>query len=147
MPVGLGLHPYFPKTPQTRLTAGIDRMWAVDYDVLPTELVPPQEAADPRRNMTVAAADLDNVFTGWDGKAEIVWPETSARLRLEAEGALTFLVLYTPPTEPYFCAEPVSNATDAFNLAASGRTDTGMIVLAPGKSLRAAVHFIPELLD
>ena len=44
-------------------------------------------------------------------------------------GPLGFLVVYTPPGEDFFCAEPVSNATDAFNLAAAGRTDTGMLVL------------------
>ncbi len=147
MPVGLGLHPYFPKTKGTRLTTRVERMWAIDREVLPTDLRTLHDTADPSRGMTVAATDLDNVFTGWDGRAEILWPESCARLRLEVEGPLEFLVLYTPRAEPYFCAEPVSNATDAFNLAASGLTDTGMIVLEPGKSVKATFRFIPELLN
>jgi galactose mutarotase-like enzyme len=46
-----------------------------------------------------------------------------------------------PPGKDYFCAEPVSNCTDAFNLAHE-RYDTGMIVIAPGQtvSARAALH-------
>jgi aldose 1-epimerase len=61
-----------------------------------------------------------------------------------AEGPLGFLVVYTPPGEDFFCAEPVSNATDAFNLAAAGRTDTGMLVLEPGRSASARVTFTPR---
>jgi hypothetical protein len=40
----------------------------------------------------------------------------------------------------YFCAEPVSHCTDAFNLAAQGRGDTGMLLLMPGAGLSATVR-------
>ncbi|MBI1774084.1 MAG: aldose 1-epimerase [Proteobacteria bacterium] len=143
MPLGVGYHPYFPKSPNTRLTANVHAMWATDEEILPTELVPPRPEADPNRGMAAAKTALDNVFTAWDGHAQIDWPEASARLRVEADAPLRFLVLYTPAKEPYFCAEPVSNATDAFNLADTGRTDTGMIVLGPGQSLCAQVRLVP----
>lgn len=42
--------------------------------------------------------------------------------------------------------EPVSHVTDAFNLADAGRTDTGMLVLEPGETLRMAVVLTPEQL-
>jgi aldose 1-epimerase len=58
---------------------------------------------------------------------------------MTAEAPLDFLVVYTPPGRPFFCVEPVSHVTDAFNLAAAGRTDTGSRALAPGETLRAAV--------
>ena len=63
---------------------------------------------------------------------------------MAAERPLSFLTLYTPAGEPYFCAEPVSNITNAFNLA-PGRDDTGLIVLAPGATIAARVHFTPNL--
>jgi len=56
---------------------------------------------------------------------------------------IRFLVVYSPPGEPYFCAEPVTNCTDAFNLAVQGRTDTGMIVLAPGEVVTVIIRFTP----
>ena len=68
------------------------------------------------------------MFTGWSGTARIAWPERGASLVMAAERPLSFLTLYTPAGEPYFCAEPVSNITNAFNLA-PGRDDTGLIVL------------------
>jgi len=144
MPAGMGIHPYFPRTPRTTLRAGIDAIWETDAEVLPTELVPAAPPRDPRAGLAVDQVALDNCFAGWDGRAEIDWPERKAGLSMRAAGPLGFLVVYTPPGEPYFCAEPVSNATDAFNLAAAGRGDTGMVVLAPGEEAAARVSFVPR---
>ena len=72
-----------------------------------------------------------------------VQPEQAARLTINATAALRVLVIYIPPGEDHFCAEPVSNITDAFNLARS-RGDTGLLRVAPGRSVSARVAFRPE---
>jgi len=145
MPCGLGLHPHFPRTPATRLRALVRRMWRADAEVLPVALVDLPSGLDLARGLEVDRVDLDTVFTGWSGSARIDWPEWRAGLTLRARSPLDFLVVYTPPGESCFCAEPVSNCTDAFNLAAAGRTDTGMVVLAPGERLEGEVTFRPEI--
>lgn len=147
MPAGMGLHPYFPATQDTRLYAAVEQMWATDSEVLPTRLVKLAAHADPNSGLDVARAELDNVFTRWNRMAHITWPENRRSLRMTASGPLDFLVLYTPSGEPYFCAEPVSNATDAFNLAAAGEKQTGMIVLEPGHTIEARVDFVPGIQD
>lgn len=144
MPAGLGLHPYFPRTPAATLRAQADGLWETDTRVLPTRLVAPEPPRDPRAGLAVDQVPLDNCFAGWDGRAEIAWPETGDGLEMTAEGPLGFLVVYTPPGEDFFCAEPVSNATDAFNLAAAGHTGTGMLILEPGRSASARVVFAPR---
>ena len=63
---------------------------------------------------------------------------------MAAERPLGFLTLYTPPGQPYFCAEPVSNITNAFNLT-HGPDDTGLIILAPGAKIAARVQFTPTI--
>src|SRR4029077_9688508 len=74
MPVGLGLHPYFPRTAQCRLAARVSSMWATDSEVMPTV----RPAADPRlsdgRGLPIADVVLDNAFTGWQRQATITWP-------------------------------------------------------------------------
>lgn len=144
MPVGLGLHPYFPRTARCRLSAAVEAMWETDDEVMPTALVP----ADPRlRNGDGLPPDevaLDNVLTGWQRQATILWPERHAGLVIDADPPLRFLVVYSPRGEDFFCVEPVSHCTDAFNLAAQGRADTGMLTLAPGASLSATVRFRPR---
>ena len=52
----------------------------------------------------------------------------------------------SPRRGDFFCAEPASNVTDAFNAAAAGRSGSGMIVLEPGESVTADVTFQAEAL-
>lgn len=144
MPAGLGWHPYFPRTAATTLHARVAGIWLTDAEILPTVLVTPPPDRDPRLGLAVDRVQLDNVFVGWDREAVITWPEWHARLRLRASDPLSTLVVYTPPGEAFFCAEPVSHITEAFNLAAAGHADTGMLVLAPGETARAAFTLTPE---
>lgn len=145
MPAGLGLHPYFSRTPRCTITAGVARMWATDAEVMPTEQVAPRHGADPNAGLRPQAVALDNCFTGFDGRAVIAWPERRRRLTLEADPALAFLVVFTPPGADFFCVEPISHCTDAVNLAATGRGDTGIRTLAPGERFAARVRFRPTL--
>ena len=144
MPVGLGLHPYFPRTARCHLSAEVAAMWATDDEVMPTSLT----VADPRlgdAGLPISTTALDNVFTGWQRQATIVWPEHRAALRVDADLPLDFLVVYTPAGEDFFCVEPVSHCTDAFNLAGLGRSDTGMLTLQSGAVVAASVRFRPSL--
>jgi len=145
MPAGLGWHPYFPRTPRTTLTAAVGAMWLADDEAMPTALVAPLATADVTGGMTADPVALDNCFVGWRRRASIEWPEPNTRLSMTAAPPLDFLVVYTPAGRPYFCVEPVSHVTDAFNLAAAGRTDAGVHTLPPGATLRASVTLTPEV--
>jgi aldose 1-epimerase len=139
MPAGLGWHPYFPRTPRATISADVRAVWLTDEETMPTALVPPPPAADPARGVAVDAVPLDNCFVGWSRRAVIEWPERGASLTMTAGPPLDYLVIFTPPGRPFFCAEPVSHVTDAFNLADAGRADTGCRVLEPGATLEAAI--------
>jgi aldose 1-epimerase len=144
MPAGLGWHPYFPRTPRTTITADVRGMWLTDDEVMPTTLAAPKPEADLSRGALVDAVALDNCFVGWQRRAVIEWPEANTRLVVTADPPLDFLVVYTPRGRPYFCAEPVSHVTDAVNLAAAGRSDTGARALESGETLRAVVTLSVE---
>jgi aldose 1-epimerase len=101
----------------------------------------PPAAWDFGQAARVAALTLDNCFGGWNGAAEIAWPERDLSLAITADPLFGHLVIYVPPGRDFFCVEPVSHANDGFNLAARGVADTGVRVLAPGESLRGAVRF------
>jgi hypothetical protein len=74
----------------------------------------------------------------WAGTAGRSWPGPSGRCSSPSPPRPPCLV-YTPPGQPFFCVEPVSHVTDAFNLAAAGQPDTGMRTLQPGEGLDATV--------
>ncbi|WP_374378452.1 aldose 1-epimerase [Dongia sp.] len=152
MPFGFGLHPYFPRGGGARLTATVTGYWNADRDVMPTEHVGVPATYDLNRGLTMRDVVIDNVFTGFGGRAEIDWPEWQTRLVMAASESLGQLVVYVPDQAtqaaesatgmaPYFCAEPVSNITDAVNL---DRADNGLIVLAPGATVEAIVRFTAE---
>jgi aldose 1-epimerase len=141
MPIGFGAHPYFPRTPQCRLTAKVAQMWETDGDVLPIAKVSPWPSADPSSGLRVAPIALDHVFTEWDGSASIDWPELFTRLAITASEPLRHLCVYVPPGQDFFCVEPVSNITDAINLAASGQMGTGLLEIAPKESNSATIKF------
>ncbi len=144
MPAGLGFHPYFAGAPGARLTARIDGVWLTDEEAMPTT----HSRVPPRWDMTVGAVveemACDNLFTGWNGTALVEWPADGVRLRIEAGDPFRHLVVYAPAGADFFCVEPVSHLTDAFNLAAEGVGDTGMKVLGAGQALTGTVRFRVE---
>jgi aldose 1-epimerase len=142
MPCGLGLHPYFPATPQTRIQAQVDGVWLTDSEVMPTAWEPIPTRWDLPKGCAVAGMACDNLFTGWDGTARISWPERGLGLTMRGGGNLDFLVVYAPSGEDFFCAEPVSHCTDAFN-----STDgSGVTILAAGDETVTNVIFQPHSL-
>jgi aldose 1-epimerase len=143
MPVGLGWHPYFVRTETATVTADVRAMWLTDDEIMPTtlETAPAGELA---RTIAVERVALDNCCVGWSGRARLEWPDLGARLTMTAAAPLDCLVVFTPPGRPFFCVEPVSHVTDAFNLAAAGRSDTGMRVLESGDALEATVTLVAE---
>jgi aldose 1-epimerase len=145
MPAGLGHHPYFPRTPQTRVTAEIAAIWLPEAGSFPTERLPPPNGMDPRQGIIADRTSLDHAFAGWTHRAVVEWPERKARLVMTADPSLSTLIIYSPPGKEFVCAEPVSHCVDAFNLAASGVPDTGMRVVKPGERWETWVRFAPEM--
>lgn len=131
-PFGLGWHPFFPKDAATTLAFRADRVWRNDATQLPQALVarPAPWRFDPPQALD--AIVLDNVFTGWHGSATIESRACRTRIRLEADRACAYVVVYAPPGADFVAVEPVTHETDAFNRAAAGATGTGMRTLAPG---------------
>jgi aldose 1-epimerase len=128
-PFGLGLHPFFPRATEALLQAPCRRIWSRDEAGIPTEAGPiPAEFdfSEPRR---VADATLDHCFDGWSGQAMMSWPAEDVSLVMETEGC-SYLQIYSPAGEPYFCAEPMTARPDAFNARESDIA--GLDVIEPG---------------
>ncbi len=144
MPLGLGMHPYFVRTPRATVTATVAEIWHNDAEYMPTERTPPPPEKQLANGVNAEATYLDNVYTGWQRLATVTWPEWGASLAIRADPPMDMLVVYTPTGEDYLCVEPASNITDAFNYAAAGAADTGMIVLGPGEQQSCRASFTPS---
>lgn len=138
MPFGLGLHPFFPRSPATQVTAPARACWTEGAGHLPGRRGPLPAAA----NFTTAAAlpqhRLNNAYEGWSGQARIDWPETRLRLDLTADPVFAHLMAYAPEDDAsFFCLEPMTHLPNA--LALQG--PQAMHLLPPGQSLSGRITF------
>lgn len=141
IPVGFGHHPYFPRTEGLTLEMAVTDVWLPDARQLPENKQPVPAAWDFSTEKRLAPLDLDHGFAGWNGKATMRWPETGIRLTIEADPVFSHVVVYVPAGRDFVCVEPVSHVANAVNLAAAGRTDTGLQVLEPGATLAGQMRF------
>jgi len=145
-PAGLGVHPYFPRHGGAVLQAEAEFVWLTDETCLPTERVACPPNWDLGHGIDVDNLLCDNQFEPWNGRASIKWPDQGLSLDLEASGDLDRLVVYAPEDEDFFCVEPVSHITDAFNRSAEGMAPeaSGMRILAPGETWRVWLRLNPK---
>ncbi len=144
MPFGMGHHPYYPRTRQTRIYAEVEAMWHADAHVLPTHLGP-HPAVDALRDdgLSPDAFDLDNNFANWAREATIAWPDERRQLTMTAEAPFDHMVIFAPANDAQLCVEPVTNTTDCFN-ASGSREHVGGCVLQPGEEVAATVTWTPK---
>lgn len=131
-PAGVGLHPYFHRGDDARLTMAADRVWLSDETLIPRALVPASELADWSQGEALHDAPfVDNAYEDWDGRARVDGAGGGATLT--APGVRRAHV-YAPKDADFVCVEPVTHRPDALN--APEAEDAGLVALAPGEALR-----------
>ncbi len=137
LPFGGGFHPWFPRTPGTRLEAPAKSVWLEDPQHLPTtqEPIANQPEWDFSTPRPLPDGWINNLFTGWTRRATIAWDDRGLALDIKARSPLDRYIVYSPSRDaPFFCFEPVTHAVDAHNLPPSPEAH-GLVVLAPGASM------------
>lgn len=149
LPFGLGWHPFFPRTKQTRLYAPASHHWAEDNHFLPTMRLDLPPHLDFSCHSQLPKGWTNSGFEGWNGEAELVWPEEGIALGISASDPLRCYFLFMPDTtfdpayrEDYVCLEPMSHVADAHNMADLG----GLVPLAHGETLAAHISFSVRML-
>ena len=145
LPFGLGLHPWFPRTPGTTLQARAAVVTLEDRLHLPNGqiAVASREEWNFSAHRRLPHGWINNEFSPWDGHAEIIWSDRGLRLSIEAEGALSAYILYSPAFDAdFFCFEPVTHLVDAHNRA-GGPKANGLAILDHRDDLAIACRFVP----
>jgi aldose 1-epimerase len=139
MPFGAGFHPWFPRSPATRIGFAADGVWLEDELHLPAGNGP---VALPREwnfssGRPLPAGWINNGFAGWDRHLRIEQGSGAVSLDLTASARLDTLILFSPSSDAdFFCAEPVSHPVDAFNLPGV----PGLAVLQHGETLTVGMR-------
>lgn len=142
MPAGLGLHPYYDRTPALQLHARLDGWWDTDAYIMPTAYRPVPPKTD-WSDWLHAPTTTDNVFSGWDGAADLVWPERNLAVTIAANEPAQWMVVYSPTNEAIACIEPVTHPTDAINQPGL----PGLRILQPGERFDLQTRFAVRRLD
>lgn len=133
VPLSFGHHPYFVSAGAS-LRFAASRICMNDGDNLPEREQGIEDNHSFAEGFAIGGQPFDNLFTGWNGAAEIVWADRKHGLRLESD--LPHAQLYVPLGQTFFCFEPVAHRTNALN---SEQND--MPVIAPGETFAANIRF------
>jgi len=127
MPAGIGLHPYFRRSVESRIRFIADHVLLSDSECLPTGVIAlADHFADFARGALLPAETLDHCFARWSGEATI---EDEAGLIAIAASGAPDLHLYAPADGSALGLEPVSHTPDVVN-----RAPDEMTILPPGCS-------------
>ncbi len=146
-PVGMGFHPYFRRRLTERdrdvlVMVPARKRYPLDA-ALPTENAVDVEGAKDLRSLApLGERHLDDCYTCLDDSTfRLIYTGTGVEVRVEVDPVFGHVIVYSPRDEQgnpsdFVAVEPVSNASDAFNLMARGSNATGVRVLEPGETLK-----------
>jgi aldose 1-epimerase len=146
MPAGFGIHPYFQRRiPGSNADCTLEFEASGWYRASDPKNPIPVTAAGPipiDKNFSQARAIngqfIDGVYNGFAGVATLEWPGSGHRMKLEADPIFSHFVVFTAP-DGTLALEPVTNATDGFNLHARGIEDVGVCELEPNETMRGSI--------
>jgi aldose 1-epimerase len=147
LPFGGGFHPWFKRTDETRVQFRADGVWSETSDHLPDQylLLDLLPERDHRAGQHLSDAFTNVAYAGWDGIAELTWPELGMGLTMTANSPLSVLMLYTPDNQSgFFSLEPVSHTVDAHNRMGEGVVRPA--ILGSGESLTMTMRLKPHML-
>jgi aldose 1-epimerase len=146
MPAGFGIHPYFQRRiPGSNADCQLEFEASGWYQASDPKDPIPDAAAGPipadKHFLQARAINdqfIDGVYNGFAGSATLAWPGSGWRMKLEADPVFSHFVVFTAPDHT-LALEPVSNATDGFNLHARGIQNVGVSELEPGETMRGSI--------
>jgi aldose 1-epimerase len=147
LPFGFGLHPWFDRDPDVTLQFKARRFYLEEPDGISGDSITLPAELDFAEDRPLPGGWRNNDYGGWGGEATLRFPTRGVGLRMVADPVFKHLMLYADPTKPYFCVEPQTNASGAFNRSQWDDPEEGVILLAPGESAAGTVSFMPFALE
>jgi aldose 1-epimerase len=130
MPAGLGLHPYFPVPPETRLSLEATQVWGGGVDEVPTTLLPASAVHDWSAGARVTEAPfVDHAYVA-SGEAVLAQPGRTTTVTASPNTGWRHIFV---PGGDFCCIEPVTHRPDAAH-APDGEA-SGWTVLEAGETL------------
>jgi len=140
MPCGIGFHPYFERA-GARYHGLHEAEWETGPDGLPVRLEKAGRALDWWHGASVEDRSVDTVYAGRRGALSIAWPARNLAVEIQPSAELTHTAVFVPPNADFFCVEPMSQQTDAVNIAPEQ-----VVLLAPAQSYSVSMRLAARAL-
>ena len=137
----MGIPPYFPRSPDTKLACRLNRQWELDAELMPLRNVVNPLNVKMANDILVRDLPESGAFHSASTNAQIKWPSSGLRLDIESSPPLQHAIIWCPIGQEFFCYEPVSHMVDGFNMERAGIRDAGVMFLDPNQSFEATWTF------
>lgn len=141
MPCGLGIHPFFVKDKDVELNFKSQVVWSNETDPIFDEPYTTPAAWNFNGGRALKNAVFDTCFGGFEEQARIVYPSKDISIDMTTNDLFHHVVLFSPKGKNFFCLEPTTHASNAFNLAADGVIGTGIRSIGPLQKLNGHITF------
>jgi aldose 1-epimerase len=141
MPGGFGYHPYFARpvdVAQVMIPCN-QQFNLVDYMAVEPP-VPITPRVDFRKLRPLGEGELNDLLTGRQGDDPVRMVLPDCELLMSSSDVFEHILIFAPQGKPFFAVEPMSNASDGFNLYDQGLAGSGVFVLQPGEAISGQVR-------
>jgi aldose 1-epimerase len=143
-PAGFGHHPYFVKTATTQLAVPCSTYFELNEKYMATASPLPIPAElDFRHLRPLPDFELNHLLSTRTPQEAIHLQTTEANIHLHmtADSLFEHILVFAPAGKAFVAVEPMTNASDGFNLFANGQPGSGVFVLQPGETRSGQVQF------
>ncbi len=139
MPCGMGIHPFFTKTKDVILEFETRHVWSNENDPIFDRPYPCPQDWDFSSGKALNHMVFDTCFGGFKEKATLTYPSDGITVHMTTDDLFHHVVLYAPRGKDFFCLEPTTMASNAFNLASNGVIGTGIKSIGPKQNLTGRI--------
>lgn len=145
MPAGFGHHPYFvspagDNAPLVQIPC--DQQFELTHFMATAAPIPVKPELDFRQMRALPPREINDLLTGRHGDAPAIirYPRWNLQLTMHADPIFAHMLLYSLPSASFVALEPMTNASDGFNLYTDGIAGSCVFVLDAGESKSGLVR-------
>lgn len=141
-PAGFGHHPYFVRADDSRVLIPCDEQFELTAYMADAPPVPVESWLDFREMRPLVGEDYNHLLTHrHEGEPiRMRYPSWNVELTMSADPIFQHILLYTLPGDHSYAVEPMTNASDGFNLYERGIAESGVFVVEPGETVGSEVR-------
>jgi len=132
---GIGFHPWFNIDKNSKIYSN-----SFTYIKELKKKIYKKKIFSRKKFLDLNKCKIDKTFINWNGKAKLVINKDTT-IEIKNKKNINNLHVYSPPKENFFCIEPVTNISDAYNIMKYSEMYHGLKLLEVNKKFETKLEF------